>query len=93
MPATSPAFVKPDLPQPPLPWAFSRGSFHRGARLTGLNLLLTYSEPCAGRCAYSVSPATAGLMPNPPSSASTGRSIRGCRPGAVQEAPRGLERV
>ncbi|MGB9661012.1 MAG: radical SAM protein [Moorellaceae bacterium] len=30
----------------------ANGSFHRGARLRGLNLLLTYEEPCSGRCAY-----------------------------------------
>ena len=31
---------------------FSPGSFHRGARLYCINLLLTYSSGCAARCAY-----------------------------------------
>lgn len=31
---------------------FAEGSFYREAKLRGLNLLLTYGERCAGRCAY-----------------------------------------
>lgn len=31
---------------------FTGGRFRRGARLTGLNLLLTYGDGCVGRCSY-----------------------------------------
>ncbi|AOQ22858.1 hypothetical protein MTAT_24980 [Moorella thermoacetica] len=51
MPATSPEYVKTSTAAA-ITLGFQPGSFHRDARLTGLNLLLTYNEPCAGRCAY-----------------------------------------
>lgn len=93
MPATSPEYVKTSTAAA-ITLGFQPGSFHRGARLTGLNLLLTYSEPCAGRCAY------CGL---------SGNRLPGAEPtfirvdwpvypleailATVQEDSRGLERV
>lgn len=93
MPGTSPEYVKTSTAAA-ITLGFQPGSFHRGARLTGLNLLLTYCEPCAGRCAY------CGLSGNRRADAEP-TFIRVDWPvypldailAAVQEDPRGLERV
>lgn len=47
----SPAYVQTSLAAS-LTLGFQQGSFHRNAKLKGLNLLLHYQEGCLGRCAF-----------------------------------------
>ncbi len=49
--ANSPQYVKTSLAAA-MSLGLEKGSFADGVRLTGLNLLLTYENGCAGRCAY-----------------------------------------
>ena len=48
---TSPEHVQTSLAAA-LTLGFQNGSFHRNARLKGLNLLLRYEEGCSGRCHF-----------------------------------------
>lgn len=47
----SPQYIQTSLAAA-LTLGLQQGSFHRNAKLTGLNLLLHYEEGCAGRCAF-----------------------------------------
>jgi biotin synthase len=47
----SPYYVQTSLAAA-LTLGLQQGSFHRNAKLTGLNLLLHYEEGCMGRCAF-----------------------------------------
>jgi biotin synthase len=49
--ARSPAYVRMSLAAA-MTLGFKRGLFYRNARLHCINLLLTYPQGCAGRCAY-----------------------------------------
>lgn len=48
---TSPEYIQTSLAAS-LTLGFQQGSFHRNARLKGLNLLLHYDEGCLGRCHF-----------------------------------------
>lgn len=48
---TSPEYIQTSLAAS-LTLGFKQGSFHRNAKLTGLNLLLHYEEGCLGRCQF-----------------------------------------
>ena len=48
---TSPQYLQTSLAAS-LTLGFQNGSFHRNARLKGLNLLLHYDEGCLGRCHF-----------------------------------------
>ena len=48
---TSPEHIQTSLAAS-LTLGFQHGSFHRNAKLKGLNLLLHYQEGCSGRCAF-----------------------------------------
>ena len=50
-PKTSPEYVQTSLAAS-LTLGLKQGSFHRNARLKGLNLLLHYEEGCLGRCHF-----------------------------------------
>jgi len=47
----SPEYIQTSLAAS-LTLGFQQGSFHRNAKLTGLNLLLHYEEGCLGRCHF-----------------------------------------
>ncbi len=47
----SPEYIKTSMAAA-ITLGLERGRFYRNARLTGLNLLLTYDDFCKGRCAY-----------------------------------------
>ncbi|MBN1298661.1 MAG: radical SAM protein [Actinobacteria bacterium] len=47
----SPEYVRTSLAAA-ISLGIENGSFSKGVHLTGLNILLTYEEGCAGRCAY-----------------------------------------
>ena len=49
--ANSPEYIKTSLAAA-ISLGLEKGSFKNGVRLTGLNLLLTYDNGCAGKCAY-----------------------------------------
>lgn len=48
---TSPEYIQTSLAAS-LTLGFKQGSFHRNAKLKGLNLLLHYEEGCLGRCQF-----------------------------------------
>ncbi len=48
---TSPQYIRTSLAAS-LTLGFQQGSFHRNAKLKGLNLLLHYEEGCLGRCHF-----------------------------------------
>lgn len=48
---TSPQYIQTSLAAS-LTLGFQKGSFHRNAKLKGLNLLLHYDEGCLGRCQF-----------------------------------------
>ena len=50
-PKGSPQYVQTSLAAS-LTFGFQSGSFHRNAKLKGLNLLLRYEEGCSGRCHF-----------------------------------------
>ena len=50
-PKTSPQYVQTSLAAS-LTLGFQQGSFHRNAKLKGLNLLLHYEEGCLGKCHF-----------------------------------------
>ena len=47
----SPEYIQTSLAAS-LTLGFQEGSFHRNAKLKGLNLLLHYEEGCSGRCHF-----------------------------------------
>lgn len=51
MPQESPEYVRLSLAAA-MQLGYSPARFHRGARMTCINLLLTYAQGCAGNCSY-----------------------------------------
>jgi biotin synthase len=51
MPANSPDYVQTSTAAA-MTMKFLPGKFHRGAKLTALNLLLTYEDGCKAKCSY-----------------------------------------